>query len=87
VLDDKSPYWDAPVSHAPVDVPARIALVDAYLSAVIDANPTELGAQTANKRRPIQLMNARETEEEAKHGEVLRWSPTLHYVTTGLHLY
>ncbi len=67
-MDDKSPYWDAPVSHAPVDVPVRMALVDGHLSAVIDGNPSELGAQTANKRRPIQQMSAREADEEAKHG-------------------
>ncbi len=34
VLDEKSPYWDAPISHAAVDVPVRMALVDGYLSAV-----------------------------------------------------
>lgn len=30
------------------------------------------------------MMSEREADEEAKHGEVLRWSPTVHYVTTGL---
>jgi hypothetical protein len=29
-------------------------------------------------------MSAREADEEAKHGEVLRWGATMHYVTTGL---
>jgi hypothetical protein len=29
-------------------------------------------------------MSEREANEEATHGEVLRWSPTPHYVTTGL---
>ena len=44
VLDNNSPYWDGPVSHAAVDVPVHMALVDGYLSAVIEGNPNELGA-------------------------------------------
>jgi hypothetical protein len=86
-LDDKSPYWDAPLSHASLDVPVHKALVDGYLSAVIEGNPTELGAQKATKRKPIQTMSEREADETARHGEVLRWSPTLDYVTTGLYFY
>jgi hypothetical protein len=87
ILDDKSPYWDAPVSHAAVDVPVRMALVDGYLSAVIEGNPTELGATKENNRRRIQMMSEREAEEMAQHGEVLRWSPTVNYVTTSLSFY
>ncbi len=30
------------------------------------------------------MMSEREADEMATHGEVLRWSPELHYVTTGL---
>jgi hypothetical protein len=30
------------------------------------------------------MMSGRETEEYAKHGEILRWIPTQHYVSTGL---
>jgi hypothetical protein len=29
-------------------------------------------------------MSEREVDEESKYGEVLRWSSTMHYVTTGL---
>ncbi len=84
VLDDKSPYWDAPLVHAVVAEPVQHVSVDGYLSAIIESNPNELGATKESKRRPIQLMSEREASEEAKHGEVLRWSPTMHYVTTGL---
>jgi hypothetical protein len=49
VLDNKSPYWDAPLTHAAVDEPVRMALVEGYLSAVIEGNPTELGATKENK--------------------------------------
>ncbi len=31
-------------------------------------------------------MSEREADEKAQHGEVLRWSPTVHYVTTVLTL-
>jgi hypothetical protein len=61
-----------------------MALVEGILSAVIESNPTELGAKKESKRRPIQMMSEREADEEAQHGEVLRWSPTVHYFTTGL---
>ena len=61
-----------------------MALVEGILSAVVESDPTELGAMTKSKVRPIQLMSEREADEEAQHGEVLRWSPTVHYVTTGL---
>ena len=64
-----------------------MALVDGYLSAVIESNPSELGAMKEIKRGPIQMMSEREADEKAKHGEVLRWSPTVHYVTTGLSFY
>jgi hypothetical protein len=87
VLDDKSSYWDAPLTHAAVDEPVRMALVEGYLSAVIEGNSIELGATKENKRRPIQMMSEREADEMAKHGEVLCWSPTVHYVTTGLSFY
>jgi hypothetical protein len=30
------------------------------------------------------MMSEREADEIATHGEVLRWSPTVHYFTTGL---
>ena len=84
VVDDKSPYWDAPLVHAVVAEPVQHVIVDGYLSAIIESNPNELGETKEKKRRPIQLMSEREANEEAKHGEVLRWSPTTHYVTTGL---
>ncbi len=62
-----------------------MTLVEGYLlSAVVESDPNELGATKVSKRRSIQLMSKREADEEAKHGEVLRWSPTVHYVTTGL---
>jgi hypothetical protein len=70
-----------------VDVPVRTALVDGYLSAVIEGNVEELGATKQNKRRPIPMMSEREADEVAEHGEVLRWSPTLHYVPTGDFMY
>jgi hypothetical protein len=87
VVDGKSPYWDGPVSHAAVDVPVRMALVDGYVSAVIEGNPNELGATKEISRRPMQMMSEREADEMAQHGEVLRWSPTINYVTTGLSFY
>ncbi len=80
-------YWDGPVSHAAVDVPVRVALVDGYVSAVIEGNPNELGATKEISRRPMQMMSEREADEMAQHGEVLRWSPTINYVTTGLSFY
>ncbi len=84
VLDDKSPYWDTPLAHAVVHEPVRMALVEGILSAVIESNPTERRVTKVCKRRPMQLMSEREADEEAQHGEVHRWSPTVHYVTTSL---
>ncbi len=84
VVDGKSPYWDAPLVHPVVAEPVRQVIVDGYLSAIIESNPNERGTTKQSKRRPIQLMSEREADEDAKHGEMLRWSPTMHYVTTGL---
>ncbi len=72
VVDSGSRYWDAPVG---------MALVDRILSE--EEGSAELGAK-GPKRRPIQMMSSREADECATHGEVLRWSPTLNYVATGL---
>ncbi len=74
VIDNKSPYWDAPLVHALVAEPVQQLIVDGLLSAIIESNPNELGAIIESKRRPIPLMSEREANEEATHGEVLRWN-------------
>ncbi len=84
VIDDKSPYWDAPLVHTAVQEPVQQVLLNGYLSSIIESNPNELGPGKESKRRPLQPMSEREVDEESQYGEVLRWSPTMHYVTTGL---
>ena len=72
-----SNYWDAPIV---------MTLFDGYMSHIISGGEGSAAVLAkAPKKRPLQMMSEREADEMATHGEVLSWSPELHYVTTGVH--